>query len=84
MDFKHRISNISKPQIKILDAKVSKEEFNGVKQWILSALVENCPFYEGEEIEIDTDAMKLTGHIVWRDRDLIKIKMSKLVTITPN
>ena len=82
MDFRHRISNISKPQIKILDAKVQKEEFAGVKQWILSALVENCPFYEGEEIEIDTDSMKLTGQIVWRDRDLIKVKMSKLVTIT--
>jgi len=81
MDFSHKISNISTSPVKIIDAKVNKEMFEGRMQQILTAQVKNCPFGEGEEIEIDTDKMKLIGTIVWKMDELIKVKMTKLITI---
>ena len=70
-------------QIRILDARVSKEKIDGIEQEVLTVEVRGCSFKEGEEVEIDTETMKITGTILRRHGNLFKIAMTKLIKIEP-
>ncbi|MCP4394557.1 MAG: hypothetical protein GY804_09870 [Alphaproteobacteria bacterium] len=62
---------MAKGSVKVRDARMQGN--------VLTAELDRCPFREGEEIDLDTEKMRVTGVITWKLGHIIKMRVSSFI-----
>ena len=65
-------------QMRVIDAKMTGN--------VLTAELDNCPYKEGEEVQLDTEKLRVVGTIFWKLGKTIKIRVknNEIFTKTRN
>ncbi len=62
---------MAKDSVKVIDARMQGN--------VLTAELSTCPFREGEEVDLDTAKMRVTGIIFWKLGRIIKMRVSSMI-----